>query len=156
MESEREARISEHGQSVRIVPSKPDQQQLVAVVPKEWQENTRTVAASPPERGEKLEPLQGEEDRRFAQMRASSQVKAEQLRLLSEMEHAAHEAREERNFNRKSALKAMETERKSQIAEHGVSARAVPSKPDPKQLAAVVSKERQESIHTVHKFTLCG
>lgn len=151
MEAERKSQISEHGESVRKVPSMPCPEQLADVVPKDWQENTSTVPEPPPEQGEKLEPLDShEEERKISQRRASSQVKSEQLRILAEMEHAEHEAKEERKSNRQSALQAMEAERKSQVSEHGESVRKVPSMPDPEQLADVVPKDWQESVHTVH------
>lgn len=148
MEEERKSQMAEHGEAVRKVPSRPCSQQLADVVPKDWQDSTATV---PEPEAVKLEALDShEEERKISQRRASSQVKSEQLRILAEMEHAEHEAKEERKSNRKSALEAMEAERKSQLSEHGDSVRKVPSKPDPEQLADVVPKDWQDSVHTVH------
>ena len=56
-------------------------------------------------KGDKLEPLdKSEEDRKHSQKRASNASNTEQLRVISEMQHAEHEAQQERATNRKSAL----------------------------------------------------
>merc|ERR1711957_824928 len=80
----------QQGSEVRKVPSKPDAETLADLVPKEWQEGVETTL--PSERGSKLESLdKHEEERKVSQRRASNASKAEQLRIVSEMEHAEHE-----------------------------------------------------------------
>jgi len=60
--------------------------------------------------GEALAPLDDHEsERKVSQKRASNAVQSEQLRQVSEMEHAAHEAQQERESNRKSAVSAYES-----------------------------------------------
>jgi len=149
MDEEQAARISQHGSEVRKVPSKPDAETLADLVPKEWQEGVETTL--PSERGSKLESLdKHEEERKVSQRRASNASKAEQLRIVSEMEHAEHEGKEERKSNRVSAAVAMDEERATRVSEHGSEARKVPSKPDLQTLQDVVPKERQDSVHSVH------
>lgn len=59
--------------------------------------------------GEALAPLDDHEsERKVSQKRASNAVQSEQLRQVSEMEHAAHDAQQERTSNRKSAVSAYE------------------------------------------------
>jgi len=60
--------------------------------------------------GEALAPLDDHEsERKVSQKRASNAVQSEQLRQVSEMEHAAHDAQQERVSNRKSAVSAYES-----------------------------------------------
>jgi len=76
------------------------------------------------ERGSKLEPLdKNEEERKTSQRRASEASKAEQLRIISEIEHAEHDAQEERKSNRQSASAAMDAEQAQRVTEHGQSVR---------------------------------
>lgn len=78
------------------------------------------------ERGSKLEPLDSHEaERKQSQRRASEAAKSEQLRVISEQQHAEHEAQEERKSNRKSASAAMDEEQSQRVAEHGSSVRKV-------------------------------
>merc|ERR1712107_253718 len=64
-----------------------------------------------------LDPLDShEEERKISQKRASQQANSEQLRIIAEQEHAAHEAQQERESARKSAADGMDAERASRIA----------------------------------------
>merc|ERR1712166_589078 len=79
-------------------------------------------------RGSKLDSLdKHEEERKTSQRRVSEASKAEQLRLISELEHAEHDAKEERKSNRQSAAVAMNEEQTARVSEHGSSVRKVSS-----------------------------
>merc|ERR1712046_382551 len=72
----------------------------------------------------KLEPLdRHEEERMTKRLSVKNSVAAEQMRQIAEMEHAEHEAKEERKTNRKTALEAMDQEQQAQMKEHGTSVR---------------------------------
>jgi len=93
-------------------------------------------AAKPAAVGEKLQPLDKDEQDRVAhQKRASNAAQTEQLRHIAEMEHAEHEANQERVSARKSAIDAMDKEQAEQVAQHGTAVRKVPSVPNPEALA---------------------
>jgi hypothetical protein len=91
--------------------------------------------------GEKLQPLDKDEEARVSQQkRASNAAATEQLRIIAEMEHAEHEAKQERASARKSALEAMDKEQEEQVAAHGTGVRKVPSVPNPEELAKRASQ----------------
>merc|ERR1712194_847728 len=119
-------------------PSVPDVEQLADLVPGHMQ-HTEEHEQNPTERKKSelsrnsLTPLDThEEDRKVSQRKASNAASAEQLRVVSEMEHAEHDLKSERKSNRASAVEAMEAERESRLAEHG----------------DVVRKDWQEAAHT--------
>merc|ERR1712203_1290778 len=87
-----------------------------------------------------LDPLDThEEERKISQKRASAAANSEQLRIIAEQEHAAHEAAQERASARKSAAEGMDAERASRIAEHGEAVRKVPSVPNSEELKKKLS-----------------
>merc|ERR1712008_310042 len=79
--------------------------------------------------------------------KVSNAASAEQLRVVSEMEHAEHDLKSERKSNRASAAEVMDKEREERLAEHGDAIRKVPSVPNVEQLADVVPKDWQEGHH---------
>lgn len=84
------------------------------------------VSSAP--KGDTLEPLDAHEaERRSTQKRVSNAAQSEQLRQVSEMEHAAHDAQSERASNRKSAVSAYESGAKEaeQVASEGRKASSV-------------------------------
>lgn len=92
--------------------------------------------------GDKLQALdKHEEERQMHQKRASNAAMTEQLRQISEQEHAAHEARQERLSNRKSATEGSIAEQVRQVSEHGDKARSVPSVPNVSELQARLSQK---------------
>jgi hypothetical protein len=91
--------------------------------------------------GEKLQPLdQDEQDRVAHQKRASTAVQEEQLRIVSELEKKDQDADQARVSARKSAIEAMEKEQAEQIAQHGTAVRKVPSVPSPDDLGKRLSQ----------------
>lgn len=97
-------------------------------------------------KGDKLEPLdKSEEDRKHSQKRASNASNTEQLRVISEMQHAEHEAKQERASNRKSALEGMQEQQAALVAEHGTSVRQSPSVPNAEELQKRVSQRDSSS-----------
>merc|ERR1711957_101989 len=97
-------------------------------------------------KGDKLEPLdKSEEERKHSQKRASNASNTEQLRIISEMRHAEHEAKQERASNRKSALDGMNQEQAAVVAEHGTSVRQSPSVPNAEELTKRVSQRDSSS-----------
>lgn len=154
MEKERSEQIADFGDLPRKHPSVPDAEQLADLVPGHMQ-HTEEHEQNPTERKKSelsrnsLTPLDThEEDRKVSQRKASNAASAEQLRVVSEMEHAEHDLKSERKSNRASAVEAMEAERESRLAEHGDAVRKVPSVPNVDQLADVVPKDWQEAAHT--------
>jgi hypothetical protein len=92
-------------------------------------------------KGEPLAPLDKEEEaRKQSQKRVSNAAASEQLRIISEMEHAEHDAKKERESNRKSASEAMTAQQEVLVAEHGEGVRKVPSVPDSAELKAKLSQ----------------
>lgn len=92
--------------------------------------------------GDKLQALdKHEEERQMHQKRASNAAMTEQLRQISEQEHAAHEAQQERLSNRKSATEGSIAEQVRQVSEHGDKARSVPSVPNVSELQARLSQK---------------
>jgi len=92
-------------------------------------------------KGEALVALDShEEQRKVSQKRASQVANSEQLRVIAEMQHAEHDAKNERVSNRKSAIEGIEAEQKSLVADHGHGARKVPSLPDQEELKSKLSK----------------
>lgn len=92
--------------------------------------------------GDKLQALdKHEEERQMHQKRASNAAMTEQLRQISEQEHAAHEAKQERLSNRKSATEGSVAEQVRQVSEHGDKARSVPSVPKVSELQARLSQK---------------
>jgi len=91
--------------------------------------------------GDTLTPLdKDEEARKVSQKRASNAANSEQLRAISEMEHAEHDAKQERISNRKSAASAMQSEQAARVSEHGMSVRKSPSVPDMDELTTRTSQ----------------
>lgn len=91
--------------------------------------------------GEKLQPLdQDEQDRVAHQKRASTAAQEEQLRIVAELEKKDQDADQARVSARKSAIEAMEKEQAEQIAQHGTSVRKVPSVPSPDDLGKKLSQ----------------
>merc|ERR1712194_624452 len=148
MDQQREVLLAEHGDALRKSSFVPDAAQLVEhkLVDEdaqhgEGEKHPGTVLAEEKERNS-LVPLDAhEEERKVSQRKVSNASAAEQLRAISEMQHADHDASEERKTNRQSAIEAMDKEREEKLAEHGDAMRKVPSVPDPTQLADVVPKD---------------
>jgi len=153
MEEERKSLVAEHGDAMRKVSSVPNREVLQEMMPRESQhhegeKHPDTVKKAEMERNS-LTPLDAhEEDRKVSQRKASRQSEAEQMRVIAEQEHAEHDAKVERKSNRKSAVEAMEEERKSLVTDHGDAIRKVPSVPCADQLKDLVPKDWQDSHHT--------
>jgi len=100
---------------------------LVADTPGAARATLATLLSSAP-KGDALEPLDSHEsERKSTQKRVSNASQSEQLRQISEMEHAAHDAASERASNRKSAVSAYESGAKEaeQVASEGRKASSV-------------------------------
>ena len=81
-------------------------------------------------KGEPSAPLDKEEEaRKQSQKHAPHAAASERLRIISEMEHAEHDAKKERESTRKSASEAMTALQEALVAEHGEGARKAPSVP---------------------------
>jgi len=151
--AEQAAILAEHGEAIRKVPSVPDAAQLASRVKEESKHGEGELHPNTVKRQESarnsLVPLDScEEKRRSTRLSVSNAASMEQLRIISEMEHADHELRQERVTNRKSARESATAEQAAMVAEHGDAIRKVPSVPDATHLAAIVPKDWQTAAHT--------
>jgi hypothetical protein len=126
--AEQDRLIEEHGHSVRRSTSVPDPEILSGMVKDHWKDAEAEPHPDTKRKSEmeaaKLEPLDRHEEERISKrLSVKNSVAAEQMRQISEMEHAEHEAKEERKTNRKSALDAMSKEQEELVKEHGSSVR---------------------------------
>lgn len=111
----------------------------------------KTYAARP----KTLVALDGHEEvRRQSQKRNSNMANAEQMRIISEMQHVEHELKQERVTNRKSVSEAVTAEQLAILAEHGDAIRKVPSVPCATQLANVVPKDWQHAEGELNPTTV--
>merc|ERR1719265_342341 len=126
--AEQQRLIEEHGTSIRRSNTVPDAEILAGMVKDDWKDAEAEPHPDTRRKSEmsaaKLEPLDSHEEERVTKrLSVKNSVAAEQMRVIAEMEHAEHEAKEERKTNRKSALEAMNKEQEDQVKQHGTSVR---------------------------------
>lgn len=126
--AEQQRLVEERGTSLRRSNSVPDPEILNGMVKDHWKDAEAEPHPDTKRKTEmedaKLEPLdRHEEERMTKRLSVKNSVAAEQMRQVAEMEHAEHEAKEERKTNRKSALEGMNQEQQAQMKEHGTSVR---------------------------------
>jgi len=121
MEAQQAALVKEHGEQMRKVASLPKVDELQKKL-------SQAGISESGAKAEALVPLDKEEEaRRSQQKRASNASNIEQLRAISEIQHAEHESKLERESGRKSAVDGMDAEQSSLVQEHGEQVRKVPS-----------------------------
>jgi len=134
MEAEQAALVKEHGEQMRKVASVPKVDELQKKL-------SQAGISESGAKAEALVPLDKEEEaRRSQQKRASNASNIEQLRAISEIQHAEHESKLERESGRKSAIDGMDAEQAALVKEHGEQVRKVPSLPKADELQKKLSQ----------------
>jgi len=134
MEAQQAALVKEHGEQMRKVASLPKVDELQKKL-------SQAGISESGAKAEALVPLDKEEEaRRSQQKRASNASNIEQLRAISEIQHAEHESKLERESGRKSAVDGMDAEQSSLVQEHGEQVRKVPSLPKADELQKKLSQ----------------